>query len=231
MIDLAQSRDPEVVRLLSNHPRVAVARLEGDSSLRFRQGAWDREVRVGDAGTELFGLVELMDNNPLVCADVVSVPSPAATLALIALGPLHGSGLLVEAPTMVTNVSASESDLAAFVGHEVTLHVDEAPLDGVAAATVMAVIRTPDDLEDIDALYDERFERSFFVRRDEESEWNIGFVKGQPFAAYRLRIGPDQPNSLLTIRVMADLNGKAGAAQVVHAMNVMAGFEESLGIS
>jgi N-acetyl-gamma-glutamylphosphate reductase len=29
---------------------------------------------------------------------------------------------------------------------------------------------------------------------------------------------------------MADRNGKCGAAQVVHAMNVMCGFEESLGI-
>jgi N-acetyl-gamma-glutamylphosphate reductase len=29
---------------------------------------------------------------------------------------------------------------------------------------------------------------------------------------------------------MADRDGKAGAAQVVHALNVMCGFEESLGI-
>jgi N-acetyl-gamma-glutamylphosphate reductase len=29
---------------------------------------------------------------------------------------------------------------------------------------------------------------------------------------------------------MADINGKIGAAQYVHMMNVMCGFEESLGI-
>jgi N-acetyl-gamma-glutamylphosphate reductase len=37
--------------------------------------------------------------------------------------------------------------------------------------------------------------------------------------------------SLLTVQVMIDRNGKGGAAQVVHAFNVMNGFEESLGIA
>jgi N-acetyl-gamma-glutamylphosphate reductase len=56
-------------------------------------------------------------------------------------------------------------------------------------------------------------------------------VAGKPFSAYRLRVVPDEPNSLLTVRLLSDPLGKCGAAQVVHAMNVMCGFEESLGIS
>ena len=55
-------------------------------------------------------------------------------------------------------------------------------------------------------------------------------VLGRPEARYRLTLAPDSPHSLLTIRVLADFNGKVGASQVIHAMNVMCGFEESLGI-
>jgi N-acetyl-gamma-glutamylphosphate reductase len=94
----------------------------------------------------------------------------------------------------------------------------------------MAVIDTPESLGDIDALYEDAFGRSFFVRRDEASDWHVSLAVDKPYALYRVRIGPDEPNSLLTIRVMADIRGKCGAAQLVHALNVMAGFEESVGI-
>jgi N-acetyl-gamma-glutamylphosphate reductase len=47
---------------------------------------------------------------------------------------------------------------------------------------------------------------------------------------YRLRVTPNDNASLLTIQVLADRDGKCGAAQVVHMMNVMAGFEETLGL-
>ena len=103
-------------------------------------------------------------------------------------------------------------------------------LDGVVAATVVVAIKTPERLEEVDEMYEERYGHSFYVRRDEESTWHVSLVKDKPHALYRLRIAPDQPASLLTIQVMADLNGKCGAAQVVHAMNIMAGFEESLGL-
>ena len=55
-------------------------------------------------------------------------------------------------------------------------------------------------------------------------------VRGKPFAVYRLRFAPDESKSLLTVQVMADSRGKCGAGQVVHALNVMCGFEESLGV-
>jgi N-acetyl-gamma-glutamylphosphate reductase len=113
----------------------------------------------------------------------------------------------------------------------VTSFFENQDLASVVACTAMALIRTPDKLEDIDELYEESFGRSFFIRRDEESDWTPDIVADKPWAAYRLRITPDAASSLLTIQVMADRNGKCGAAQVVHAMNLMAGFEESLGIA
>jgi N-acetyl-gamma-glutamylphosphate reductase len=235
MIDRAATSDPEILRLLRDHPRIARAETSSEAGLQFEIGAWQRQVKVGDPMEPQHGLIELMDNNPIVCADALSVPSPASTLALIALGPITQAGLVVEAPTMVVNFEADEDDVAAFLRTQgwdegITLHCDPAELEGVYAATVIAAIRTPSDLDEIDELYSERYVRSFYVRNDNDSPWHIGLVKGHPHAVYRLRIAPDDPISLLTIVVMADRNGKCGAAQVVHAMNVMTGLEESLGI-
>jgi N-acetyl-gamma-glutamylphosphate reductase len=235
MVDRVVTSDPAVLKLLLQHPRICRASLSETSGTRFWQGDWEREICVGDPTAEVFGLVELTDNNPIVCASRVSVPTAASTLALIAIGPLVEAGILTDSPTIVTNAPADDQEIEASLAtcgwnDGAALHVEPVNLQGVVTATVMAAIRTPDDLDDIDALYEERFGRSFFVRRDEDSEWDPDVVRGTPYAVYRLRIAPDSPDSLLTIRVMADQNGKAGATQVVHAMNVMAGFEESLGI-
>jgi N-acetyl-gamma-glutamylphosphate reductase len=45
-----------------------------------------------------------------------------------------------------------------------------------------------------------------------------------------LELTEGESESLLAIHIMADINGKAGAGQFVHTMNVMCGFEESLGL-
>lgn len=236
MIDVAQSANPVIREMLGRHPKVALVSEGLASGISFSQGPWQREVVIGQAAEPLYGLVELMDNNPVVCADRMSVPSVAATLALIALGPLADAGLIVDSPTVIVNIEGDEEEIISALAATgwkggAFLHSELIDLEGVVAATVMVAIRTPEDLDEIDDLYEERFGRSFFVRRNEDSEWDPALVRGKPLALYRLRISPDQPNSLLTVRVLADLQGKAGAAQVVHAMNVMCGFEESLGIS
>lgn len=234
MIDQASSSDPVVRRILESHPKVGSV-TEGTELLAWDRGDWHRHLYTGRADVELRGLIELMDNNPLVCTDEASVPSPAATLALIALGPLAAAGMIADTPTVVVNFPADEADVSAYLATEgwvgnAIVHSEPMDFGGVLAATVMVEIPTPEDLDDIDALFEERFGRSFFVRRDETSEWDANLVAGTPRAVYRLRISPDSPRSLLTIRVLADRDGKAGAAQLVHAMNVMSGFEESLGL-
>lgn len=203
--------------------------------MAFAQGPWRRRVEVGSTTADQRGILEIMDNNPLVCADAMSVPTAGATLAMIALGPLASGGLIAESPTIVTTEALDEAEIDAlmeplgwFDGSFV--HVEPQPIGSVAAATVMVAIHTPPELDDIDALYEERYDRTFFVRRDETSEWDADLVAGKPYALYRLRIAPDEGTSLLTVRVIADRDGKGGAAQVVHAMNVMAGLEESLGL-
>lgn len=235
-ISNAFSSSGEVRRLLEGDPNVCSVGISESHILQFSIEEWHREVTVGDASLSEFGLVETIDNNPLVCADAVSVPNAESTLALIALTPLIQAGLLVEPPALIYSFAVDEASIHAALTRcglsgECAVHVEPVEAGTVLAATVMAAVHTPDDLEDIDRLYDDAFGRSFFVRRDEESEWTPELVQSRPFAVYRLRISPDQPHSLLTIRLMADPEGKCGAAQIVHAMNVMCGFEESLGIA
>jgi N-acetyl-gamma-glutamylphosphate reductase len=224
---------PGLSGLLARHPRVTVAGGTTSADLEFVDGGRRRSVRTG-CTDGVFGLLELMDNNPLVCADEVGVPDTLSTLAAIALAPLIRAGLLFEKPVVISGDAGSteevERTLFTLGWHEgVTLQTTEAVLP-CAAATVMAIVICPDDLDDLDDLYDEAYGRSFFVRRDEVSEWVPELVLGRPHAAFRLSLTPGGARCLLTIRVLADFQGKCGAAQIVHAMNLMAGFEETLGL-
>jgi hypothetical protein len=236
MIDCASTGDASLLALLGKHPKVERVEDDGMPGLRFQLGGWRRRVDVGRPDVDPHGLLELIDNNPVVCADAISVPCPASTLALIALGPLAASGLLVEAPLFQASASVEPGLVEAFLagaGWTGGLEIveEEVDLGGAVAALVLAVVPTPERLEEIDELYEERFGRSFYVQRDESSDWHVSLVLGRPYALYRLRITPDEPHSLLRIQVMADRNGKCGAAQIVHAMNVMCGFEETLGVA
>jgi N-acetyl-gamma-glutamylphosphate reductase len=184
----------------------------------------------------LFGLIELTDNNPIVCADVFSVPGPAETLLLLALGPLCRAGLLLEPPVFVTNVPCQEESLSPWLAplgwsEGIDLHEEAHDMGSVLAGSGIAAIFEPDSLSDIDDLYDECFGRSFFVRRSNPRDWSPEVVRGHPFAAYDISISSDGETALVSVRVLADAAGKCGAAQLVHAFNVMNGFEESLGIN
>lgn len=227
--------------LLQGHPGVILGSGSpaAGQALEFWQGDWHRAVGIGKTQGPR-GLVELMDNNPMVCADSMSVPDPSATLALIAVGPLVRAGLLVEAPTLMYTFAPDPDLVDSYLATEgwtegATVAEVTQEMGSVLALRAICAVRTEGDplgvnpFGEIDDLYEEAYGRSFFVRRDETSTWDTALVAGTPYAAFRLSISPDTPYSLLTIQVLADRDGKCGAAQVVHAMNVMAGFEESLG--
>ncbi len=232
MIEEAASSDAHVREILSRHPKVQNVTIGTHAGVDFRSGPWERSVVIGDLLAEVSGLVELIDNNPMVCADRVSVAPPASTLALIALGPLAWAGLLLEPPAIIAMAPEAEDvgpwlQTAGWAGGATT---ELYPLtEGRGLSLVgIAAISTPGDWTDIDELYDERFSKSFFVRRVED--WSPEMAADEPFATYHLQYTPGEETSLLRVSVSASLHGKAGAAQVVHAMNVMAGLEESLGL-
>jgi N-acetyl-gamma-glutamylphosphate reductase len=68
------------------------------------------------------------------------------------------------------------------------------------------------------------------VREVDALTWDIEHVKGLDHAVFTTRVSPFEDRALVTVLVMADVDGKCGAAQAVHAMNVMCGFEECLGL-
>ena len=233
MIRVALTQDAALNAILARHPMVEMSGESALPGLQFSSGTWNREIRINDPSLECSGLVELIDNNPMVCADAVSVPGLMETLALIALGPLAKAQLIVERPILLCNADLSEEVLTEFLrtfgwDEGAMGSVEELDFGDVLVLNALVKIQTPRQVEVLDELFDECYGRSFFVRSDQDSEWDIRLVAGHPHAVYRLVISEGEEFSLLRVQVMADRNGKAGAAQVVHAMNVMCGLEESI---
>lgn len=215
---VAPTGDPELDHLLAIHPGFSVT----ESGTGFWQDRWHREVRVGDLSADWAGLVELCDNNPMVCADSFSVPGPFSTLALIALGPFIRAGILEGTPRLEFRGEGENPApwLSAWGW--------DGPLEWVASPSldeswsVSAHLDSSGSWEDVEELMDESYSRSFFVRRDPGK-----ILPGDPHAHYQITARPGG----FSIEVRAWRHGKLGAAQVMHAMNVMCGFEESVPFS
>lgn len=235
---VVRAREDDVLRAqLAQHPFVTLDNHRSDHIVDFwHESGWHRRIVDQPEEAAPFGLMELMDNNPLVCADSVRVPNPSGTLALVALGPIFRAGIVTESPTIIASFPVFDDEVTEalttvgwFDGAAITS--GDVDLGTVRGLNAIAAIRTPAKLSDLDDIYEEAYGRSFFVWRDEQSDWVPRLAEGQPNALYRLRITPGDPVSLLTIQTFADINHKLGAGQVIHTMNVMAGFEESLGVA
>ncbi len=231
---LAGSSDPVIDALLRRHPEVSGVLCTSSKGIEFGTNR-RRFVTSSDIGGEVGGVVELMDNNPLVCSDQAWVPSAGGSLAVLALGPLLEAGLIVEPPAILLSFEESEDELARglkTVGYEdgFSFNCENSDLGTVRGAYCIAKISNPQSFDEIDDIYNERYGRSFFVRREEEQPWEKGLVESKPWACFRLELTEGETESLLAIHIMADINGKCGAGQYIHTMNIMCGFEESLGL-
>ena len=211
--------------LLAGHPHLVVSGHSLPGFLEFSCGAWKRRLALDDPYGKL---TETEDNNPLVCADLGLVPGPATTLALVALTPLLLADLVQAEPGLLFSFSPDGLDLAR-LGIECAVAVQEMDLGTALGLNAMVEIPHAVSPDEVSELFDERYGRAFFVRAA-EGDWDTRLVAGQPHAVYRLRLTPGEMTNLLTVQVMADRDGKCGAAQVVHKLNVMCGFEETLGI-
>lgn len=222
---------------LQRHSGVLASEASEGDHLQFQTNRI-RSVVLSDGTVELpeiGGLVELMDNNPLVCTDDAWIPDIAGTLLLAAFGPIALSGLVLEAPSVLTNApivaAAIESSLESIAWTEgVTLAAVPDDMGDVYALTCLAKVAQPEDWEELDDIYEERYQKALYIRRDESSEWTPDLVRGKNEIVYRLRLTLGEGEGLLSIMVLADKNGKCGPKGAIHMMNVMCGFEESLGI-
>ncbi|HLP00150.1 MAG TPA: hypothetical protein VK171_16255, partial [Fimbriimonas sp.] len=181
------TRHSELADRLRHHPMVAKVS-ESNFDLEFG----GRTVSIGSGG-EVTGVVELMDNNPLVCADHASTPNIEGTLATLALGPILLSGLVTEPPVVLFSFEADEASvneaLASVEYHQpVTFGCDPHDLGSVRGIYCIAKIKPLTDFDELDAIYSERYEKSFFMRLATAAEWDTQLVSGKSFAAYRLEI-------------------------------------------
>lgn len=230
---------PHLRTLLASHPRCSLEAGEPSRGvLEFSSGQERRAILI-EGDHAVYGLPEIMDNNPLVCAQAVRVPGPESTLALIALAPLIRAGILAETPGIIScspvneEIEADIDEALETAGWEegARLACDLRDTGDVLALSALALVNVPDSqLTEVDDIYEEAYGRSFFVHRQETEDWDTSLVAGTNQAVFRLRVTPGEAQSLLRVQVLADRNGKAGAAQIIHVMNIMAGFEESLGL-
>lgn len=221
-----------LLEFLMRHPfaRVQGGSDSGPACIRFETGR-SRAVFQGNPRMDCYGLTELMDNNPLVCADEASVTGPEATLALIALGPLAKANLLKESVAIAFNFPAEgreeiEAALATEGWHGIATVASSEPGSDIYTAECIAEIVNPGSATDIEALYDECYGRSFFVRPacDPTAPTNA--------ATYGFTFDDIGTGSaLVKVTVSSGMDGRAGAAGLVHMFNIMCGFEESLGIA
>jgi len=236
VVILRPCQDPVLHSILDKHPHVQWGSgVPTVGHLAWHQGEWSRRLNFDGPPAEIGGLVELADNNPLVCADAATVPTALTTLALVALGPLARAGLVAEPPVLLSSFAFDAPDLdreLAAIGlvEDLLVQVEPQDLGSVLAVTAMVEVPTLAGMSEIDGLFDECYGRSFFVQ-EAAGEWDTALIACKPGAVYRLRQTPGDPNTLLTVQVMADRDGKCGAAQVVHTFNVMCGYEEFIGLA
>src|SRR5688572_29096795 len=172
---------------LERHPFVAIQSFEEQSANRMEFSTnRPRRVFQGNPTVELYGLTELMDNNPLVCADEASVTGAAASLVMVALGPLAKAELIASMPAVALNFGPATDEIDTALsgegwdGGSVIATEDGDP--DVLIAECICEIRVPDSIEEIGALYGECFGRSFFVRE------GLHLSPGDAYASYALGV-------------------------------------------
>ena len=85
-IDRASSKCPAIRELLNQHPQVGLVS-EGNEWLEFEVGSWNRKISIYEnCGSK--GVLELIDNNPLLCADEFVLTGKTQLLSTLARAPL-----------------------------------------------------------------------------------------------------------------------------------------------
>jgi N-acetyl-gamma-glutamylphosphate reductase len=221
-------------QILESHPGVELRSFDqgGAGRLEFGSNGKTRTVSEREC-TEIrpFGLVELMDNNPLVCAEASACTSAAGTLALIATGPLIRAGILKRASLQFNfpaTTSAVQCGLATEGWHG---EVEVGDARGPGDVFLLDCLADVSEGSEVEAIYDECFARTFFVQRQSGSI-EPDAVANTPNAHYVLRASDNEANgACLRVQVAASPEGKCGAAHLVHMFNVMCCFEEDLGLT
>lgn len=235
---ITQAKGPQKLeRLLNQHPFVKLTAFQvaPKISIQFERNGWERTITQGiPKEDEPYGLIEVMDNNPLVCADHVGLPGPAATLALIAFAPLIRAGVLNDVPAIAFSFEDDFTETEQALKREnwqsgVAITGESQPIQGRLVATAICQLEPNCSVNEIDEIYKEAYHSKIYVKRQDNLEGRT--AEGKPEAFFKLSYPePNNVHKVLRVDTVADADGKCGSAQAVHILNIMAGFEETLGI-
>lgn len=222
-IDWIEAPAP-VASLLRHHPRIEKVIVADSPIVRFTTRGWKRELHIGNSQCYVRGVPELIDNNPIVCCDEFSLPSPFAHALSLVAGPMSLSGIPTLVQAVASNLSSNnESDKAfledIYLDTTRTLLTDRA---GTESDILEAVLRIPEDihLEEIIAIFRQRYDGAFLISGE-----SLPFP-GATFSLAKWNLD----EGTFTVRIDSPVNGKFGAAGQVHALNVMMGYDEGLGL-
>lgn len=227
MITIQSSGDPKFEELIQNHPR-----------FDYREGLPDRiefdsrMILLSGDPVEPFGLIELMDNNPLVCANVASLPPSDATLMLMALGPMFRAGLPIEPPVFRTTAPKSSSSLTKWLDtpNEIPVDYESVEPSDWLFGHAICLVKNVVDWREIDNLYADSYDRTFYVSVVPDIRTEVKKNQFSPNGFVQLTMTPGEDESLISIHVAGHKNGKCGACQKLQMLNIMCGLEEFLGI-
>lgn len=102
-IDRASSKNPAIRELLNQHPQVGLVS-EGNEWLEFEVDSWNRKIYV-DENCGSKGILELIDNNPLLCADEFLLTGKSHLLSTLAFAPLDRVALGYTVETVIDQPS------------------------------------------------------------------------------------------------------------------------------
>jgi hypothetical protein len=233
-VDVRFGDVPGLGDLVKAHPRVERSQPHSPYALEFTQSGRNRRITIGCKPQLQLGIVEIVDNNPLICADEVWLPRPSSTLVLLAAMPWVRAGLLrsirsveIESPTEKPEVLQCLNAIG--VDGEIEVIPRTHCLQEVLEVSVLMTMKLGLRSDEVEEVFNSIYGNSFFVRSFSDRD-RTNQVHNTAIAGYTWNLVETQGVQEIAVIIAADRNGKCGASQIVHTMNVMAGYEESLGI-
>lgn len=206
MVEVLFANSESLKSICEGHPRIVVTPgqkpTDVHSILEFRSGFGPRRISRAHSPSE--GIVlELEDQNPLMCAEAIYVASALETARQLLLKPLVSAGFLDPGWNQNSNPLKVREDV---------LHYGYClPTDTISKADVLE-------------CWHEKFDRCPSIRIGDiptKAEWPTGVVV--------LSCQPNE-NGDLSVELFGFKKGRLGEVGLVQLLNIACGFDERLGL-
>lgn len=207
MVEITFWKSNNCLPLLQNHPRFLLkpgqVHPDEDVAIEFNQTGWKRQIRLAANMNE--GIVlELSDQNPLLCLDAITSKDAIGTATSLLLVPLIQAGLLKSIAEVTLSQTSEKEDFLQMRAMLPTINIT---------------------VEDILECWDEKYSRcpSIRIERDKEApNLRLGVVQ--------LAVIEGAENAKLELKLTGYLEGRLGDIGIIQLLNIACGFDERLGL-